>query len=53
MKRGAIIILEDGVPKHHHREVILHENVLAKLKNDGDSVEISPLAVKYKNKWKK
>jgi len=45
----ARVVLEQGIPTHNHREVVLHQRILAQLTNDGDELEISPLAIKYKN----
>lgn len=45
----ARVVLEHGKPTHNHKEVVLHTRLLAKLNRDGDEIEISPLAIKYKN----
>lgn len=46
---SARVTLKEGVPIHNNKEVVLHERVLAQLVHEGDTIDISPLAIKYKN----
>lgn len=43
-----IVTLSNGKPVHRHREVVLHERVRAQLVHEGDTIEISPRAIRYK-----
>jgi hypothetical protein len=48
MQKIARVVLVQGKPIHEHKEVVLHERVLAQLVYEGDEIELSPLAIKYK-----